>query len=211
MLRMRAPTGLEQQKLFIQALNRLFVLKDGSKKFTAHEGENLQEITELEHLFEATPRVENEGNRQIIDLDFGHFWTEQFWENALIDANNADLIVISLSGGSDLPIPVQRWMEAWPHYQLSDKKRLMVVFTAEEAKCPKRAALIAYFRKVASLHGLEFINDPVSTNPVSTRRATAGSKLKRFPRETDSAYSSHIWNLSRLFQTAVSLLAACIR
>jgi hypothetical protein len=161
------------------------MLKKGRKIFTAYEsGEALPEISELESLFEAMPRMATVEQAEVTSVDFAHFWTEQSWKNAVAVANSADLIVVSLSGGAELPMPVQRWMETWPYYQHVNQRTLAVVFTAKDPRCPKRAALVARFQQIAELHGLEFVCNHV--NPPNPPEPTGVGVIDpmRFIRES---------------------------
>jgi len=89
-------------------------------------------------------------------IDFSRFWTEQTWGTAVMASLTVNLIIVSLSGRADLPMPVQRWMESLPHYEPVNHPALVVVFGGEEACVPKQNALISYFQQIAESHGLDF-------------------------------------------------------
>ena len=116
-----------------------------------------RKTTHLEHLFNALPRMKDQ--EQVVNsaIDFSLFWQAQFWGEAVTAAISADVIVVSLSGRTDLPVPVQRWMESWPHYERSSHTTLVVAFDAKLENDPKQDTLRSYFQKTAELHGLEFM------------------------------------------------------
>lgn len=188
----------------IEKANFIFMLKTGRKIFAAYEsGGALPEISELENLFEA--RMASEEQAEVSAVDFAQFWTEQSWRNAVGMANSADLIVVSLSGDAELPMPVQRWMETWTYNQHVNQKALAVVFTAKDPQCPKRAALVARFQQIAELHGLEFIcNHTGAPEPTDVRRIDP----MRFIRESVLAYCGRLWAPTRPFQTALTRMVA---
>jgi hypothetical protein len=90
-------------------------------------------------------------------LDFTHFWAEKSWANAVEAVNGADVIVVSLSGRADLPVPVRRWMESWPHYEQASHTTLVVVFGTESTEDSRQNVLISYFQQIAQSHGLDFL------------------------------------------------------
>jgi hypothetical protein len=89
-------------------------------------------------------------------IDFLRFWTEESWKDAVAMAMTADVIIVSLSGRSDLPVPVKRWMECWPRHQRAKHDALVVVVGRGERDCPRQKALVSYFRQIAAAHGLDF-------------------------------------------------------
>ncbi|HEV2693915.1 MAG TPA: hypothetical protein VG347_13560, partial [Verrucomicrobiae bacterium] len=89
-------------------------------------------------------------------LDFSHFWQEQSWTTAVHAATEADIIVVSLSGRVDLPVPVKRWMETWPQHGRANQAALVVVFESGREELPAQNDLITYCQKLAEQHGLSF-------------------------------------------------------
>ena len=185
----------------------MFMATRGRKIFTVYESPGgFAEISELESLFEAMPGIETEEQMEVEAVDFADFWTEQAWEDAVVAANSADLIVVSLSGGAELPMPVQRWMETWPCARLADQKTLVVVFTAERSGCPKQAALTVHFQKIAERHGLEFICNHAGTpEPADLRRIDP----MRFMRELVLPHCTRLWSSSQPFQRAAAVFGRC--
>jgi hypothetical protein len=98
-------------------------------------------------------------------IDFSLFWQAQSWGEAVTAAISADIIVVSLSGRADLPVPVQRWMESWPHYGQPSHTTLVVVME----NGPKQDTLRSYFQKTAELHGLEFICSRIEAPKLSSQ------------------------------------------
>lgn len=137
---------------------RKSMLTAGRKILRAHESADLpQDISDLKNLFKDLPIDTNKDVAAVTDVDFSHFWREQSWENAVVAAQGADLIVVTLSGSTELPMPVKRWVENWPYRQPSAPGTLVVVFASKGPKCPKQEALTAFFQQIAGQHGLEFI------------------------------------------------------
>jgi hypothetical protein len=133
------------------------MLESNQRIVTAYEDPEsfFVEISKLEGLPLAkgcVPTMEEQANA----IDFSQFWTEQSWDRAVTAATTADVIIVSLSGNTDLPIPVQRWMENWPHYERTNHHSLVVVFGSEPSNLAKQNALISYFQHVAASHGLDF-------------------------------------------------------
>lgn len=129
----------------------------GRKILSVYESrDTLLGIPSLENLINL-PEIRNEELAEATAVDFSHFWTEKSWQNAVTAARGADVIVITLSGSAELPMPVQRWAENWPYRQSTDHTTLVVNFAYKDSECPKQAALMAFFQQIAGLHGLEFI------------------------------------------------------
>jgi hypothetical protein len=72
-------------------------------------------------------------------------------------ATSAAIIVISLSGRVDLPVPVRQWMESWPNHKQNEHITLVVVFGTEQQDASRRNVLISYFQQIAADHGLDFL------------------------------------------------------
>ena len=131
------------------------MIGSNAKIVTAYEdSESFAKISKLKGLFESTGCILTQ--EETTAIDFSRFWTEQSWGRAVVAATNADLIIVSLSGRTELPLPVQRWMESWPHYERVKHPSLVVVFGSEESNVSKQNALITYFQQIAESHGLDF-------------------------------------------------------
>ena len=89
-------------------------------------------------------------------IDFSRFWTEQTWGTAVTASQTANVIIVSLSGRTDLPMPVQRWIESLPNYEPMNHPALVVVFGGDEANVQKQNDLISFFQQIAESHGLNF-------------------------------------------------------
>src|ERR1700688_4016688 len=61
-------------------------------------------------------------------FDFSLFWKEHSWAHAVKAATKADIIIVSVSGHVDLPVPVKRWMESWPRFDPANQIALVIVF-----------------------------------------------------------------------------------
>jgi hypothetical protein len=104
---------------------------------------------------ENLPRIPN--REEMDTVNFSEFWDERSWGNAVTAATTAHIIIVSLSGRMDLPIPVRRWMESWPNYEPQNHPTLIVVIENEEAEASKQNVLISYFQKIAENHGMGFL------------------------------------------------------
>ena len=142
------------------------------KVLTVYEDPETQaKIANLEPLFNSLPRMKDQEQTVSSAIDFSLFWQAQFWGEAVAAAISADIIVVSLSGKTDLPVPVQRWMESWPHYGQPNHPTLVVVFDAMLESDPKQDTLRSYFQKTAELHGLEFMCRRLETPKASSQPA----------------------------------------
>lgn len=140
--------GTKKAKGFIAMLN------SNSKFIVACEGAAS---------FAGIPAVLPEGMHRIPSkeemdtVDFSEFWNEQSWAKAVTAATTADIIIVSVSGRMDLPIPVRRWMESWPNYEQQNHPTLVVVIENEETEGSKQNVLVSYFQKIAEDHGMGFL------------------------------------------------------
>ena len=132
----------------------MFMSGTSSKIVTVYDDqESFGELFKLAGLTEATPGISQKDTQA---MDFSGFWMEKSWENAVSAANSADVIIVSMKDRSNLPVPVKRWMDCWPHFDQTRHTRLVVVFGTDHPDYPKRKALISYFRQVAESHGMDF-------------------------------------------------------
>lgn len=104
---------------------------------------------------EGMPRIPNK--EEMDTVNFSEFWDAQSWGKAVTAATTADVIIVSLSGRMDLPVPVRRWMESWPNYEQQNHPTLIVVIENEEAEGSKQNVLVSYFQKIAEDHGMGFL------------------------------------------------------
>jgi hypothetical protein len=131
------------------------MLKTSSKIFIAYEdSDSLSALAKVAVLPEGMPRIPNQ--EEMDAINFSGFCAEQSWGNAVTAATTADIIIVSLSGRMDLPVPVRRWMESWPKYEQINHTTLVVVFGAEPTDAAKQNVLISYFQQIAENHGLDF-------------------------------------------------------
>ena len=149
--------------------------KTDSKIFVAYEdADSFSEISKFDVFPEAMTQTPNQEKMNAVT--FSELWAEKPWVNAVSAVTTADIIVVSLSGRSDLPVPVRRWMESWPNYEHTSHPTLVVVFGDDSAN-ESRQNVISYFQQIAVSHGLEFLcncDGPKSlpTHPESCERAT---------------------------------------
>lgn len=131
------------------------MLKSDSKIFIAYEDVDSFSALSKFDIFAEAPRM---ASREEMDtVNFSEFWAEKSWGHAVAAVTRADVIVVSLSGRMDLPVPVRRWMDTWPNYNEVNHITLVVVFGTEPAEGPTQNILISYFQQVAKEHGLEFL------------------------------------------------------
>lgn len=129
--------------------------KAGSKILIAYEDiESFSALSQFEVFPGSMHRISN--NEATDSVSFSQFWMEQSWGNAVKTATGAEIIVVSLSGHMELPVPVKRWMESWPNHEQEEHVTLVVVFGADEKDEPRRDVLISYFQRIAEDHGLVF-------------------------------------------------------
>jgi hypothetical protein len=132
------------------------MLKTDSKIFVAYEdSDSFSVIPKFNGFPEAMPLIP--GQDEMDTVIFSEFWTEKSWANAVTAVTRADVIIVSLSGRADLPVPVQRWMESWPNYEPASHPTLVVVFGTGLTEDSRQSVLISYFQKIAESHGLEFL------------------------------------------------------
>jgi hypothetical protein len=140
-------------------------MKADSKFFVACEdSDSFSAISKLDVFPEAMPRIPNKEETIV----FSEFWAEKSWANAVTAVTGANIIIVSLSGHMDLPVPVRRWMETWPNYEQASHTTLVVVFGTEPTDSSRQNVLISYFPKIAENHGLDFLCncDSAKTLPV---------------------------------------------
>jgi hypothetical protein len=129
--------------------------KTDSKILIAYEdSESFSAISDLEIFPDSMPQI---SNLEATDcLSFPQLWEEQSWGNAVKTATGADVIIVSLSGHADLPVPVKRWMDTWPKHERKEHITLLVIFGTGQKEDSKQNALISYFQQIAAEHGLDF-------------------------------------------------------
>lgn len=126
-----------------------------SKIVTVYEGsESSIELSRLEGLLESIGCIP--AHEGVNNIDFARFWMEESWGAAVTAATTADVIIVFLSGQSDLPVPVQRWVDAWPQFEQAHHHSLVIVFGNERSNPSKQNTLISYFQNAAESHGLDF-------------------------------------------------------
>jgi hypothetical protein len=148
-------------------------MKADSKIFVACEdSDSFSAISKLDVFPGAMPQITDKEETIV----FSEFWAEKSWANAVTAVTGANIIIVSLSGHADLPVPVRRWMDAWPNYDHASHTTLVVVFGAEPADSSRQNVLISYFQKIAENHGLDFLCNcdtakNVPAHPESLERA----------------------------------------
>jgi hypothetical protein len=113
------------------------------------------------------------GKEKVDAFSFSGFWNEQSWGNAVTAANQADVIIVSLSGQANLPVPVRRWMENLPDYKHENHNALVVMFGNEAADRTKQNVLISFFQQIAESHGLDFVCHGGEAKNISIRPETS--------------------------------------
>jgi|HubBroStandDraft_5_1064220.scaffolds.fasta_scaffold246340_2 hypothetical protein len=126
--------------------SKILIAYEDSASFSA--------IAELEVFPESMRQISNKVAAD--SLSFSEFWAEQSWGNAVKTAVCANMIIVSLSGQTELPVPVKRWMDTWPKHERKEHITLLVIFGTEQKEDSKQNALISYFQQIAADHGLDF-------------------------------------------------------
>lgn len=128
--------------------------KAGSKIFIAYEdSDSFSAISKSDVV-----RVDQIPNQEEMNtVVFSEFWMEKSWATAVTAVTSANMIIVSLSGRMDLPVPVRRWMETWPKYEQVNHTTLVVVFGTESTDDAWQNVLISYFKEIAQSHGLDFL------------------------------------------------------
>jgi hypothetical protein len=174
---------VEQKKL--SAL--ITMLKADPKIFVAYEdSDSFSAISKSDGFPEQVSRIPNQ--EKMDAFSFSGFWEEQSWCNAVKAAIGADIIIVSLSGHADLPIPVRRWMENLPNCEQKNHPMLVVLFVNDQIDDSKRNVLIYYFQQIAKNHGLDFLCncDGPHTFPTSPQSSeTANQMDKRTPKPSN--------------------------
>ena len=161
--------------------------KADSKIFIAYEDpDSLSAISKFEVFPGAMAWVPDQ--EKAATVNFSEFWVEKSWANAVTAATGAGMIIVSLSGHMDLPVPVRRWMESWPNYEKANRTALVVVFGAEPADAFRQNGLLSYFRQIAENHGLDFVcncdgakNFPAATQPSEPANVVELPRPERYP------------------------------
>jgi hypothetical protein len=129
-------------------------MKADSKIFVACEdSDSFSAISKLDVFPGTMPQIPDKEETIV----FSEFWAEKSWANAVAAVTGASIIIVSLSGHADLPVPVRRWMDAWPNYDHASHTTLVVVFGTEPTDSSRQNVLISYFQKIAENHGLDFL------------------------------------------------------
>jgi hypothetical protein len=145
--------GCTEQKKLDDSID---MSKAGSKILIAYEdSESFSALSKFEVFPGSMHRISD--NEATDSVSFSQFWMEQSWGNAVKTATGAEIIVVSLSGHMELPVPVKRWMETWPNYEQEERVTLVVVLGADEKDESKRDVLVSYFQRIAEDHGLDFL------------------------------------------------------
>jgi len=127
--------------------SKIFVACEDSNSFSA--------ISKLETFPGAMPQIPSQEEMETVV--FSEFWAEKSWGHAVAAVSEAKIIIVSLSGHTDLPVPVRRWMESWPNYEQASHPTLVVVFGAEPTDGSRQNVLISFFQQIAENHGLDFL------------------------------------------------------
>jgi hypothetical protein len=163
-----------------------------SRIFIAYEdAESFSAISKINSLPETMSRISN--GEDAATVIFSAFWDEKSWGEAVSAVIKADVIIISLSGRINLPVPVQRWMDTWPHYKRSSHTTLVVLFEAEPTEGLRQSGLISYFQQIAETHGLDFQCSragakPTSRDPHPLERA---DQMSEHYSEPEPAFNQH--------------------
>jgi hypothetical protein len=163
-----------------RADSKIFIAYEDSGSFSA--------ISKFESFLGAVSPIPNREKTDV--LNFSEFWAEESWARAVTAVTRADMIIVSLSGSMDLPVPVRRWMEAWPNYEQVNHVTLVVVFKDELTDGVRQNVLISYFQEVAKNHGLDFLCpcDRAKTLPVTPESLPPSDTTRMARAEPYSAF-----------------------
>jgi hypothetical protein len=81
---------------------------------------------------------------------------EQLREYAILEAAEADMIVISFRAGCELPPHVKCWMESLPIRPQAGQAALVTLMGHKQESWAERRSHIAYLRQIAESRGLDF-------------------------------------------------------
>ncbi len=177
------------------------MLKADSKFLVAYEdSDSFSAISRSDAFPQNIPEIPGE---KIDTVNFSEFWAEKSWGNAVAAATTANMIIVSLSGHMDLPIPVRRWMESWPNYEQASHITLVVVFGTEPTDGIRQNVLLPYFKRIAENHGLDFLCHCDGTkNFPASRESSAESLEEAKPMEMPRAERNQTADLPALPRAA---------
>lgn len=102
------------------------------------------------------------------DFDFRHLmWSFSVLGDpktlrlAADSAADAHLVILSLSGRTELPAVIRNWVARW--VRLVKHKSALVTLLDPKAKAGPRAATLAYLREMLEANGIEFFPQSTST------------------------------------------------
>jgi hypothetical protein len=162
------------------------MLKAGSKIFVAYENsDSFSAISRFDVIHGDMPQIPDKEKMETVN--FSEFWAEKSWGNAVAAATTAHMIIVSLSGHMDLPVPVRRWMESWPNYEQASHITLVVVFGADSTDGIRQNDLLSYFQQIAVNHGLDFLcncsdakNFPANPEPLEPAKPMEMPRAERY-------------------------------
>jgi hypothetical protein len=88
--------------------------------------------------------------------NFAFLRHEQLRKFAVTEASGAEMIVVSLRAGSELPPHVKLWMESLPVRPQPGRAAFVALIGSKMEGWPKRCPHVAYFQQVAESRGLDF-------------------------------------------------------
>jgi hypothetical protein len=97
--------------------------------------------------------------------NFALFRSGSLRARAVLEAADAEVIVISLGGDNDLPEHAQAWMESLPVRREAGQAVLVAVIAGEEEPTMRQRSQIAYLREIATSRGLEFLCNHAAAEP----------------------------------------------
>jgi hypothetical protein len=166
------------------------MLKANSKILIAYEdSDSFSAISKCGVFPEDLPRTPHP--EEMDTVNFSRFWAEQSWDNAVTAATTAHLIIISLSGRMDLPIPVRRWMESWPNYEPVSHATLVVIFGIGPTDGSRQNVLLSYFQQIAENHGMDFRchGEGAKTLPPHTQPSEPANQMEMPAAERHQAFN----------------------
>jgi hypothetical protein len=114
----------------------------------------------------------------IDDYDFKCSWwkfdllrNQDLMAQAVDATIHANMVILSLSGGAQLPEAGKAWLESWVDYRTSTKSALVVLSGLSSQEACDRSHLQAYLQQIAKRAKMDFFfhaNDPQAMRPHHT-------------------------------------------
>ena len=98
----------------------------------------------------------------------------ELFERAVVDAVEADLLVVSICGNRPIPIEGVRWLEASCRRRGDHGGAIIFVAADENQQHPARCLAAEFLRKTARMGGLDYFGPPTCTPNTFSRGDLSG-------------------------------------